>query len=220
MQRTRRVTLTLLTALIGVVLWASPAVAHKSTVSTETACTDGHTVVAATWDNDHHLSATVSESGNQRPLPGFGTVTVNYTVDQPKSVPWTVVWSDGFQQSGTLTMEPIDDCEPLPPCPERVNGPTCPDTTTTTTSTTSSTTTTVPAPTTTTTVASLPPVTTTAPPTGVLASSPSPGDGASSESLAFTGARTRLLVGFALLLISGGTALAAGANLKRRSRDL
>lgn len=98
-------------------------------------CVEGQVVQSSTWVNPFGMTATVTIAGDTFTVPPFSTVTA------AGAGPFTVTFEgvEGYEQTGTL--EPVilyEGCtsvpsttigEPpttLPPCPERVNGPTCP----------------------------------------------------------------------------------------------
>jgi LPXTG-motif cell wall-anchored protein len=141
------------TGVVSLVLFAGAASAHTAQASVTRECAperaEAATIATVTIQNNFDLSAVVTYSGvtsGSAPMVANGSTAVTFTLTDPATLRYSVVWSDGFEQGQrTVSVEPLTNCV-IPP-------------TTTTTTTTPPTT---PPPTAATTV---PPAAETVPPT-------------------------------------------------------
>lgn len=126
-------------ALLAAALWVSPASAHGATATVAETCTEGATTATFTFVNDYQSAAIVEINGLTLALPALGTVSATQEVTAPGVLPYTVTWlADEFQQTGTLTVDVLDDCTTptstttttVGPCRPQINGPSCPPPTT------------------------------------------------------------------------------------------
>jgi LPXTG-motif cell wall-anchored protein len=145
------------TGVASLVLFAGAASAHTAQASVTRECAperaESATIARVTIENNFDLAAVVTYSGvtsGSAPMVPNGSTAVTFTLTDPATLRYSVVWSDGFQQGErAVSVEPLTNCVIAP-------------TTTTTTTPPTTTPTTTPPPTEATTV---PPAAETVPPT-------------------------------------------------------